>query len=221
MHLEILVEDQSGKKALDILVPNIIGHNHTFVVRAYKGIGRLPKNLKGTSDPSKRILLDQLPKLLRGYGKTFAAYGKNYQAAVIVICDLDDQCLKRFKHELIELLNQCDPQPLTRFCLAIEEGEAWFLGDLDAIAKAYPDVKSDILNSYINDSICGTWEILADAIYPGGSKKLLERGWQEVGKQKSLWADHLAPHMNVSENKSPSFRYFYSQIIDLVSEKTS
>jgi len=39
------------------------------VVRAYKGIGRLPKNLKGTSDPSKRILLDQLPKLLRGYGK--------------------------------------------------------------------------------------------------------------------------------------------------------
>lgn len=221
MHLEILVEDQSGKKALDILVPNIIGPNHTFVVRAYKGIGRLPKNLKGTSDPSKRILLDQIPKLLRGYGKTFAAYGKNYQAAVIVICDLDDQCLKRFKHELIKLLNECDPQPLTRFCLAIEEGEAWFLGDLDAIAKAYPDVKSDILNSYVNDSICGTWEILADAIYPGGSKRLLERGWQEVGKQKSLWADNIAPHMNVSENKSPSFRYFYSQIIDLVSEKTS
>jgi len=137
---------------------------------------------------------------------------------VIVICDLDDQCLKRFKHELLKLLNECDPQPLTRFCLAIEEGEAWFLGDLDAIAKAYPDVKSDILNSYINDSICGTWEILADAIYPGGSKKLLERGWQEVGKQKSLWADNISPHMNVSENKSPSFRYFYSQIIDLLND---
>ena len=65
-------EDQSGKKALDILVPKIIGHNHTFLVHPYKGIGRLPKNLKVTSDISKRILLDQLPKLLRGYGKTFA-----------------------------------------------------------------------------------------------------------------------------------------------------
>jgi hypothetical protein len=221
MHFEILVEDQSGKKALDILVPKIIDPNHTFVVRAYKGIGRLPKNLKGTSDPSKRILLDRLPKLLRGYGKTFAAYGQNYRAAVIVICDLDDQCLKKFKDELLNLLNQCDPQPLTRFCLAIEEGEAWFLGDLDAIAKAYPNAKFNILNSYNNDSICGTWETLADAIYPGGVKKLLKRGGQEVGRQKSLWAEKITPHMNVTENKSPSFRYFYSKMIDLLSETST
>ena len=219
MHFEILVEDQSGKKALDILVPKIIDSNHTFIVRAYKGIGHLPKNLKGKSDPSKRILLDRLPKLLRGYGKTFAEYPANYQAAVIVICDLDDQCLKKFKDELLNLLNQCNPQPLTRFCIAIEEGEAWFLGDLDAIATAYPDAKSNILNSYNNDSICGTWETLADAIYPGGYKKLKKLGWQEVGRQKSLWAENIAPHMNVTQNKSPSFRYFYSKMIDLLSEK--
>lgn len=74
MHFEILVEDQSGKKMLDILVPKIIGNEHSFVVRAYKGIGRIPGNLKGSSDPRKRILLDQLPRLLRGYGKTFAKY---------------------------------------------------------------------------------------------------------------------------------------------------
>jgi len=43
MHFEILVEDQSGKKALDILVPKIIGDRHTFKIRAYKGIGRIPK----------------------------------------------------------------------------------------------------------------------------------------------------------------------------------
>lgn len=29
MHFEILVEDQSGKKALEILAPKIIGNEHT------------------------------------------------------------------------------------------------------------------------------------------------------------------------------------------------
>ena len=30
MHFEILVEDSSGKKALDILMPKILGDQHTF-----------------------------------------------------------------------------------------------------------------------------------------------------------------------------------------------
>lgn len=68
MHFEILIEDQSGKKALDILVPKIIGDDHTFNVHPYKGIGRIPKNLGAKGDANKRILLDQLPRLLRGYG---------------------------------------------------------------------------------------------------------------------------------------------------------
>ena len=40
MHFEVLVEDQSGKKALDILIPKIIGDQHTFRVIEYRGIGR-------------------------------------------------------------------------------------------------------------------------------------------------------------------------------------
>ena len=51
MHFVVLVEDQSGKKALDILIPKIIGGLHTFEVKSYKGIGRLPKDLRGSSDP--------------------------------------------------------------------------------------------------------------------------------------------------------------------------
>ncbi|MGB5685679.1 MAG: hypothetical protein WBM35_07705 [Candidatus Electrothrix sp.] len=45
MHFEILIEDQSGKKALDILIPKLISLEHTFKVHSYKGIGRIPKNL--------------------------------------------------------------------------------------------------------------------------------------------------------------------------------
>ena len=32
MHFEILVEDSSGKRALDILMPKILGDQHTFKV---------------------------------------------------------------------------------------------------------------------------------------------------------------------------------------------
>ena len=61
MHFEILVEDSSGKKALDILMPKILGDLHTFKVHPYRGIGRIPKNLTSGTEADKRILLDQLP----------------------------------------------------------------------------------------------------------------------------------------------------------------
>ncbi len=32
MHFEVLVEDISGKAALDILLPKILGDEHTFTV---------------------------------------------------------------------------------------------------------------------------------------------------------------------------------------------
>jgi len=208
MHFEILVEDQSGKKALDILVPKIIGCDHTFEVHFYKGIGHIPKGLKGVSDPKKRILLDQLPKLLQGYGKTFTGYTDDYPAAVILVCDLDRKCLKAFRKELLEVLNTCNPQPETRFCIAIEEGEAWLLGDLSAVKSAYPNAKNAVLNSYTNDSICETWEKLADAVFPGGSQKLSDQGRHAIGEEKSRWAEEISPHMDVDNNQSPSFCYF-------------
>ena len=214
MHFEVLVEDQSGKAMLDILLDKIIAKPHTFEVRAYKGIGHIPKNLKTNDDASKRLLLGQLPRLLRGYGKTFAGYSENYPypAAVIVVCDLDDRCLKNFREELFAVLDTCNPRPETRFCIAIEEGEAWLLGDIPAVKAAYPNARDNVLNRYKNDSICGTWELLADAVYRGGSNQLKNEGWQTVGREKSNWSKTIAPHMDVNNNASPSFRYFREKV---------
>ena len=214
MHFEILVEDQSGKKALDILVPKIVGDTHTFIVHPYKGIGRIPKNMKDADDAGKRILFENLPKLLRGYGRTFDGY-TDYRAAVILVCDLDSKCFKAFRQNLFEILNAFSPKPETRFCIAIEEGEAWFLGDLNAVTRAYPKAKMTVLNSYENDSICGTWEKLADAVYAGGSQVLTVRGWQAVGAEKSKWAETIAPEMEIENNKSPSFCYFRGKLLEL------
>ncbi|MBN4052958.1 hypothetical protein JYT81_00035 [Gammaproteobacteria bacterium AH-315-K14] len=218
MHFEILVEDVSGKRALDILVPKLIGDNHTFKVHPYKGVGRIPKNLGGKADANKRILFDQLPRLLRGYGNTFANYPAGYPAAVILICDLDDKCLNAFHGELVAILDACNPRPTTRFCIAIEEGEAWFLGDISALKKAYPKANDTILKRYVNDSICGTWEYLADAVFPGGSQALLAEGWQKVGAEKSAWSEKISPHMDVENNASPSFCYFRENIRNLARE---
>lgn len=86
MHFEILIEHISGKTALEILVPKIINiEQHTFKIHAYKGIGHIPKNLTPNSDPKKRILLDQLPRLIQGYGKTLSYF----PSVLIIICDLD------------------------------------------------------------------------------------------------------------------------------------
>lgn len=199
MHFDILVEDQSGKKSLDILAPKIAGDSHTFEIIAYRGLGRLLVNL---------------PKLLKGYGNTHAGY-KNYPAAVIVVCDLDDKCLKAFRQQLYEILNNCNPKPLARFCIAIEEGEAWLLGDIPAIKSAYPKAKDQVLKAYKNDSVCGTWECLANAVYRGGEKALAKEGWQGVGREKSIWAEKIAPRMDVESNKSPSFRYFKDTLQNL------
>ncbi|MCP4699741.1 MAG: hypothetical protein GY862_23255 [Gammaproteobacteria bacterium] len=51
MHFEILVEDASGKIVLQSILGKILGPNgqdHSYKIISYKGVGRIPKNLKGT-----------------------------------------------------------------------------------------------------------------------------------------------------------------------------
>lgn len=211
MHFEILVEDISGKTTLDLLIPKIIDLNkNTFNVKSYKGVGHISQGLKPNTNANQRQLLDQLPRLIEGYGKTWAS--SNYTATLIVICDLDNRCLKIFRQELLNCVNKCNSKPITYFCIAIEEMEAWFLGDFSAIQKAYPKTKLRVLQTYKPDNICGTWEKLADAIFKGGSKKLQQDNWSAIGKEKSIWAEKIAPHIDINKNASPSFHYFRDKL---------
>ena len=213
MHFEILVEDLSGKKALDILIQKIVGAHHTFNIHPYRGIGHIPKNLNNPTNANTNLSLDQLPMQLRAYGKRYA---NDSTKVVIVVCDLDNNCLKMFRQQLFTVLNTCNPKPETRFCIAIEEGEAWLLGDIPAIKVAYPKAKDNVLKRYQNDSICGTWELLADATFTGGSNALGKKPWYVIGKEKSTWAEKIAPEMNVDKNASPSFCYFRDKIRELI-----
>lgn len=206
MHIEVLVEDSSGEKLLAQLLPRILGTQgspHTWRLKAYKGIGRIPKGLTTKADPAKRILLDQLPRLLQGYGKTPGI------DAVVVVVDSDRRDCREFLKELKALHASCSSTPAnTLFRLAIEEMEAWYLGDRQALLSAYPRAKKDILSRYNQDSVCGTWELLADAVYPGGSASIRKQGWPLAGQVKHRWAEQLGPRMDIENNQSPSFCKF-------------
>lgn len=206
MHFEVLVEDQSGSIALECLLEKILGANgaaHTWTIHPYKGLGHIPKDLHSVTDPQKRLLLDRLPSLLRGYGRSLP-----HSAAVVVVIDADDRDCVAFKRELRAVLEACTLRPRTLFRIAIEESEAWLLGDRAAVTRAYPHAKDSVLNRYVQDSICGTWEVLADAVHPGGAAKLKESAYPVTGTAKCDWAEAIAPCMNVDENRSPSFRVF-------------
>ena len=213
MHLEVLVEDRSGSIALEIILEKILGRNHSehsWRIHPYKGIGQLRRGLNPKSDPRRRILLDRLPGILRGYGRSLEDH-----SAVVVVVDLDDRDCMEFKQELLAVLDDCDPRPRTLFRIAIEESEAWLLGDRVAVQKAYPEAKVPVLNAYEQDSICGTWERLADAVHPGGSMRLKKAGRPEAGKAKCEWAGRIAPHMDPDRNRSKSFQVFRDGIRSL------
>ncbi len=220
MHFEVLVEDQSGAITIDNILQKILGPTdqaYTVRIHSYKGIGRFPANLMGQTDPDKRILLDRLPKILRGY-----AHGLQYiNAAVIVVVDLDRRDCLQFKRELVNLSQQCCPRLIVLFRIAIEEIEAWLLGDRAALKKAYPRAKDSVINTYVQDSICGTWEKLADAIYPGGAIKLRSLGYPLIGELKCEWARNISPQMEINHNLSKSFQVFCSGVQRLLGQSSN
>ena len=202
MHLEFLIEDSSGERLLQALLPKFLGQQgslHTWRLHSYKGVGRIPKKLEKAGDPAKRILLDQLQRLMRGYGRTPGV------DAVVVILDSDRRNCRDFLTELKSLIISCDPPPNAMFRLAVEEMEAWYFGDGVALLKAYPKAKQEILDRYVQDSVCDTWELLADAIYPGGSLAIRKAGWPLPGQVKHEWAANIGPLLDPDRNSSPSF----------------
>jgi hypothetical protein len=202
MHIEILTEDSSGQRLLEHLMPKLIGPHgqpHSWRFHVYRGIGRIPADLSASSDPSRRILLDQLPRLLRGYVKTPGI------DAVVVALDADDRDCVRFLAELRSLAASCGATHFTLFRLAIEEMEAWYLGDRDALHRAYPKARLRALDHYVQDSVCGTWELVAEAIYPGRARAIRQAGWPLPGQIKHEWAGRIGPLLDPETNLSSSF----------------
>ncbi|MDR2761457.1 MAG: hypothetical protein LBB88_02515 [Planctomycetaceae bacterium] len=219
MRVEILVEDASGKIMLEHLIPKIIGIGVGHKIRViniqdlkHRVMSQMPRNLART------LSWDTI--LFKTLSIQFAAYSKSFDVGVglivVVIVDLDYHNYDDFISQLENLFQSCERSFDSGVFLAVEEGEAWMLGDKKAILRAYPFAKKYVLDSYIQDSICGTWEWLADAIFKGGAEKLTEIGYPQIGREKCQWADNIAQYMDAENNTSPSFINFRNGIKKLV-----
>ena len=211
MHFQFLIEDQSSAVLIEILMQRISSTNEsiTFNCKPFRGIGGFTK--KNTVKETKSgKLLNDLATYLRGFNKSL----QYIPAVIIVVLDNDTRNTKEFLAELKQVARQNKINLDHVFCIAVEEVEAWLLGDEAAVLAAYPSAKLQLLHTYVQDSICGTWEVLADVVYPGGVSKLKKDcpTYIEIGKYKSEWARNIGIHMDIAHNNSPSFNHFITEI---------
>lgn len=211
MHFQYLVEDQSGAALIRILMQKIVElyPNATYDCKGFRGIGGFTR--KNTIKETKTgKLLNDLATYLRGFDRSL----QSFPSVIIVVLDSDDHDVQQFRSELEAVAMQNMIKIDHVFCLAVEEIEAWLLGDRHALLSTYPHAKMHVLNTYVQDSICGTWEVLADAVYPGGTSKLSREhaSFIEIGKLKAEWAQNIGIHMDLKSNESPSFNDFIHEI---------
>lgn len=211
MHFQFLVEDYSSGVLIELLMGKITSGNPdvTYQCKSFKGLGGLTKK-NSVKETKTGKLLNDLATYLKGFNKSL----QNISAAIVVVLDNDQNDPVEFLAELQEVAESNQITLDHVFCIAVEEVEAWLLGDRNALVAAYPSAKSQVLNSYVQDSICGTWELLADAIYPGGLVKFRKDcpTYIEVGIYKSEWARRIGEYMEPKNNVSPSFRNFVTEI---------
>jgi len=94
--------------------------------------------------------------------------------------------------------------------IAIEELEAWYFGDWQAVCRAFPGVSTTIPKraGYRKpDAIQGgTWEAFERVLKQGGYCK--------QGLSKVQTASAMGQHMEPEENRSPSFQVSWQAITE-------
>jgi len=202
MHIEFLVEEPSAEAALQNLLPKILGSVATFDIHPYQG---------------KPDLLKKLPNRLDGYSHWLPEDWR-----IVVLADADDDDCLELKAQLEQIAQNAGLatksatppgqqfQVLNR--LAIEELEAWFFGDVEALRAAYPRVRPTLGKraKYRNpDAITGgTWEAL---------ERLLQRlNYFRQGLPKITVARQVSKHMDPASNRSRSFQIFREGLLAII-----
>lgn len=213
-HIEILVEDISGQILVNKVMAKYVGTDTLFSYRihGFKGIGILPDNVCRMASGKTSKLLNDLPQYLKGLDASLKSY--TCKTAIFVILDCDDKDCSGFKTKLTSMSGALNLSTEVHFCIAVEEVEAWLLGDEYAIVATYPEAKVQLLHKYKQDSIIGTWEYLADVVYSGGIKQLKKNAttYYEIGKVKCEWAEKIGDNLDIRNNMSPSFNYFLKKL---------
>lgn len=201
MHIEFLVEEPSAEAALTILIPKIVGEAAIFDIHVHQG---------------KRDLLAKLPGRLKGYKAWMPD-----DMRIVVLIDRDSEDCSHLKAKLESIAK--DAGLITKSSaggtknfhilnrLAIEELEAWFFGDPEAIVAAYPGISRTLTKRARfrdPDAISGgTWESL--------ERELKKAGHHLGGLMKITAAHEISEHMDPQRNISRSFQVFYNSLLEM------
>ncbi len=192
--VEFLVEEMSCERLLRHIVPDLMP-DVVFDVRTFNG---------------KPDLLRKLPERLRGYRNLVKRHGYK----VVIIIDRDDEDCLNLKEKLNRMVREAGLVPASDAAagepfdvlnrIAVEELEAWLLGDVPALRAAYPKVPASL----------GRKEKFRDPdAIRGGTAEALERelrrhGYHDAGLRKVGNAEEVARHMDIDSNTSVSFQHF-------------
>ena len=196
MHLEFLLEEETAEKILHNLLPYLITGEHTYRCIRFQG---------------KTDLLKNLTIKLKGYSRWIP---DNYRIVVLLDRDRNDcvflkNKLNQMAHDA-GLITKTSSQGLKFQVLnriAVEEIEAWFFGDADAMRLAYPKLSANFekKSTYkYPDGITNTWEAM---------ERILQRnGYFKTGLRKIEAAYEISKHMQPLNNRSKSFQVFWEGI---------
>jgi len=200
MHIELLLEEPSAEAFLRELLPKIVPAGTTWNPVVFQG---------------KMNLLANLERRLRGYQAWMPA---DWRIVVLVDEDRDDCRSIKARMERAAAAARLSTKTQSddgRFVvlnrIAVEELEAWFFGDTDALVAAFPRVPRGIGQkaAFRNpDAIGGgTWEQL---------ERVLQRaGYCRGGLAKIDVARKVAGRMEIGRNTSASFRAFVQGVAAL------
>lgn len=184
---------------LRVLLPRLLPADRTFEVHAFQG---------------KTDLLGKLEDRLRGYATWLPEDWR-----VVVVVDRDDDDCRELKQRLEKLAHRAGLRSRTRAGakpwqlvnrIAIEELEAWYFGDWDAVRATYPRVAPNVPQRQglrDPDAIAGgTWETF---------ERIMQRhGYFKGGLAKIEAARTIGGHIEPARSLSGSFLAFHQALVE-------
>lgn len=198
-HLHVLVEEPSAEVVVRGLLERRFGRvgPTSWAVYTFQG---------------KRDLLNKLAQRLRGLRRSLPPDG-----CVLVLVDRDDEPCDSLKSRMIQTAREAglipssdvhDPSWNVAIRIVVEELEAWFWGDAEALYRAYPKITRDLhLKAPYRDPDAikgGTWETL--------ERELQRAGYFKGGLRKIEAATEIVAHMDPARNRSRSFQVFWATL---------
>ena len=201
MIIHAFVEGPSERVLFETWMPRLL-RNSSVRVHQHQGKGSLPDNLSKPPDPKHRGLLDQLPAKLAAFESS-----RKKNELVLVFLDADDEDPDELMQKIVRVAERVSPNVRVLVSAAVEETEAFYLGDLRALKRAYPNADMELARKYEPDSICNTWEYFGQVVGDDGGNKV-------------AWAEEMGAYLatRVADSRSPSFKRLCTALARLDAE---